>query len=117
MNLTPQQFLNIIQDKNRLLTAKNDEYQELMLSQADAEYAFNIAYAKKILEFKAGGEPVTTQKTLALGDKAIAKLKLELDVADAMVKACKQSMRVIEKGIDSARSGLSWLKAELLNTK
>ena len=117
MNLTPQHYLNIIQDKNIQLTAKNDEYAELMKDHTEAEYTFNVAYTEKILRLKIDGEPVTTQKTIALGDKVIAKLKLELDVADAMVKACKQSMRVLEKGIDSARSGLSWLKIEKYNTK
>ena len=115
--MNPQQLLNAIQDKNRQLTAKNDEYEQLMIDHAEAEYAFNVAYATKILELKSDGEPVTTQKTLALGDRAIAKLKLRVDVTDALVKANKQSMRAIEKGIDSARSGLSWLKAEMLNTK
>ena len=111
--MNPQQLLNAIQQKNRELTAKNDEYKQLQIAFAEAEYAYNVAYATKILELKADGEAVTTQKVLALGDKAVAKLKLDMEIARTMVKTCAKSMSVIETGIDSARSTLSWFKAEL----
>ena len=117
MPLTPNDIMKGMQEKNRLLTAKNDEYAQLAEKRADAEYAYNIAYARKIVELKASGEPVTIMSKLAAGDKSVAGCKRDLDIADGVLKACRESMKSLASAIDTYRSILSWLKEERLRTQ
>ena len=111
--MTPQDLMNGIQEKNRLLTAKNDDLPTLVQTKAQAEHDYNIAVAERTLGLKIGGEPVTTLKAIVSGDKTIAKLKMDYDVADGVLRACYKSIDILMTNIDSYRTLLSFLKEEM----
>lgn len=109
--MDPQKYLNRLETKNRELSVKNSEYKDLLIDRAEAEKNHSIALAQKTLELKAE-HPVTIIKKLADGDKNVADLKFRADVAEAMVKACLQSMKNIHAVMDGTRSTLTWLRSE-----
>jgi hypothetical protein len=111
--MNPTKYLKGLDQKNRELSMKNSEFQELNEKRAKAEYAHSVALARKILELKAEGQAATLIPKLAAGDKVVAQLKMEMDVADGVCRACRESMRNLHGMIDSYRTTLSWLKAEM----
>ena len=113
MDLSPGQIMQGLTKQNRLLTAKNDEYQELIAKRAEAERVYNIAVAEKTIALRMGDTPVTVIDKMVKGDKTIAKLKYDFDVAQGVEKACLLAIKTAMSAIDTYRSLLSWLKAEL----
>ena len=65
--MTPQQIMDGMAEKNRLLTAKNDEYVSLAETAAEKERDYTQALAKKILSLRSEGIPVTILKDIAKG--------------------------------------------------
>ena len=99
-------------EKNRNLTSKNDEYVGLAEVAAEKERNYQQALAKKILSLRAENTPVTILKDIAKGGH-VADLKFEWDVAAAITKACLNAIKILTSQIDTYRSLLSWLKAEM----
>ena len=99
--------------KNRMLTQKNEEYLELSEKRAQTERTYKVVYAQKLLELKSHGTPITIAKDLAAGDIQASKAKFEYEVAMAVEKACLENIKDLRSQIDTYRSLLSWLKAEL----
>ena len=114
-DLTPAEILQGMSDDKRLLASKNQEYLRLIQQKAEAEKVYNIAVAEKTLRFKSDGHPISIISSLVKGDKYVADLKKNYDIADGICKACQESMKDVRASIDSARSYLSWLKAEMTN--
>jgi len=110
---TPQQVMDGMSQKNQLLTSKNTEYTELSEKYASAKRDYNIGYAKKVIELKTAGNPTTIIKELVKGDKIIANLGYQMDVSEGVMKACRESMSDIRAALDSYRSLLTWMRAEL----
>lgn len=117
MNITPQNILNLLQEKNRQLTMKNDEYAKLSEKLAAAKRDFKIARAQKIIKLKIAGESVTLIPKLVEGDKIVSDLEYIMDVAEGVYKACRESINDIRNAIETGRSMLSWLKVELHENK
>ena len=115
--MTPNEIMTGMRKKNIELSAKNDELVRLNDKMAQAEMEYNIAYAEKILRLKMDGEPVTTAKDLARGDKAVAKLKYALVGAEGAFNACRESIKDLRGALETYRSILSWLKAEMEMSK
>ena len=113
MELTPGQIMAGLTKQNQLLTSKNDEYQELIAKRAEAERVYNIAVSEKTIALRMSDTPVSIISSQVKGDKTIAMLKYEYDVALGVEKACLQSIKAYMSAIDTYRSLLSWLKAEL----
>jgi len=111
--MNPQQIINGLEDKNRQLTLKNDELAELYQSLSEAERQYNIAYAQKVTQLRMDGEPITLAKDLAKGDKIIADLFYKMRIAEGVLNACREKIKDLRSAIDTYRSLLSWLKAEL----
>ena len=111
--MNPQQIINGLEEKNRQLTIKNDELAELYVKHAEAERNYNIEYAKKVTQLRINGEPVTLAKELAKGDKVIADLFYKMRITEGVLNACREKIKDIRSAIDTYRSLLSWLKAEL----
>jgi len=114
--MNPQGILDNLNRKGRDLSLKNEETQELIQKRADAERNFQVALAQTITKLKIDGTPITVIKDLAKGDKVVANLKYELDIAEGILRACYKSMDVITTQIDVLRSQLSWLKGEMNRT-
>ena len=111
--MTPAAIMNGLADKNRLLTAKNQEYIDLAEKKAQAERDYNIKVRVETMDLRSSGEPVTIIPTLVKGVVIVANLKFDLDVASAVERACLESIKDLRSQIDTYRSLLSWLKAEL----
>ena len=115
--MTPQQLIDVIADKNRDLTKKNDELKELYEKQAETKRNYLTALAQEITTLKIAGQSVTIIKDLAKGNKGVAELGYKADVAYGVRDVCKERIADLRTGIDSSRSILSWLKAEMEITK
>lgn len=113
MKYDPQTLMDGMSKKNLLLSAKNDEYAQLSEKRAEAERLHSIAVRVETLHLKDEGMAVTLIPTLVKGTEKIANLKYDLDVAEAVLRACVESLRDIRSAIDTYRSMLSWLKEEL----
>ena len=111
--MTPAQVIQVLENKNRMLTQKNDEYPDLVESKAQAERDYKIMVREQILRHKSEGHPATLILKLVDGHKIVAELKFKLDIADALVKANLESCKSTVTQIDSARSLLTWMRAEL----
>ena len=115
--ITPAQIMDGMAEKNRKLTDLNEDYIDFVEKRAQAERDYNIAVAKKTLEYKSDGQSITIIGTLVKGDKAVADLKLKMDVAEGMAKVCLLKIKEVTSAIDTYRSLLAWQKAELLRTE
>ena len=58
---------------------------------ADAERAYRVALAKKILELHAEGKAWTVTADIARGDKDVADLRYERDVAEGVKQAAQDA--------------------------
>lgn len=115
--MTPQQIMDGMAEKNRMLTQKNEEYLTLVEKRAQAERALNIAVARVTLEHKADGQSITLIDKLVKGDKTVADLKYQFDVAEGIEKACLLSIKSLMGAIDTYRSLLTWQRAEMLRSE
>ena len=111
--MNPSEIMAVLQKKNNMLTQKNEEYIELSQKRAEAERNYKIAYAERMLTLKSDGTPVTIIRDAVSGNRGVADLKFQYEVAAAIEKACLESMKDIREGIGSARSILTWLREEL----
>jgi len=111
-NMSPDEALRGLEEKNRQLTMKNDEYTPLTERYAAAKRDYRIARAKKMMEIKMAGTSITLIPNLANGDGIVADLRYKMDVAEGVVKANVESMKDIRSAIDSYRSILTWLREE-----
>ena len=115
--MDPQKELDGMQQKNILLEAKNTEYAELIEKYAMAKMEHRIAYRTTVIDLKKQGEAVTTMLALAKGDPVVAKLEYTMIVAEGVMKANRESMADLRTAIDSYRSRLAWIKAEMFRTE
>lgn len=102
----------IIAEKNRLLTSTNQEYIELAQAMAEAEKAYNMRYARDLLQLKEEGTPMAIIKEVCKGSPKVAQANLELNLAEMKMKACLEALKNIRIAIDSARSVLTWIREE-----
>lgn len=109
--LSPAELMHGMSEKNRLLTQKNEEYIKLVEKRAQAELSYNKAYANAIAKRRIDGDPTTIIKELAKGD--VSHFSFDLAIADGVMKACLESIKDIRTAIDSYRSLLVWLRAEM----
>ncbi len=81
---------------------------------AQAEYNYKVALSERALKMRADDVPVTLINTTVYGDKAVAKRRLERDIADAMyqtskenINALKLKIRVLQAQVDKEWSTTS----------
>lgn len=70
---------------------------------AEAEQAYRVALAQKILLLRDAGFPATLIGDLARGDREVARLKLERDCAESVYDSAKEAINVYKKQIDVLR--------------
>jgi len=115
--LTPQQIIDGLTARNRELTAKNDELSRLTEKAAQAKRDYQIAKARKMLDMKMEGTSVTLIPETVKGDKTVADLQYAWDVAEGVLLACRERIKDLRTQIDTYRSVLTWLRAEMLRTE
>ena len=93
--------------QNEWLFLKLTEQKKLVIDAAQTEHDYRIAVAKKVLELRAEGVPVTVISDLTRGEKLIAKLKLDRDIAKGMSDACNQAIMAIRASMSGLQSLIS----------
>lgn len=88
-----------LQDKQQILERALGELGKRGRAKAMAEHDYRIALAQEMLKKREQGFPVTLISDLCRGEKAIAKLKFERDVADAMYSAALEAINAYKLGI------------------
>lgn len=115
--MTPQSIIEGMKKKNQELSALNSMYGRLSERYAVAERDFNVALAQEILNLRAGGESATLAPTLAKGEKHVADLRMKMLIAEGVLNANRESIKNHRGALETYRSLLSWLKAEMELTK
>ena len=82
-------------------------------AKAKAERDYRVALAKKMLELRAEGTPVTIISDLCRGDEEIARLKMERDIAESLyesnmqfIYSTKLNIDIIQNQINATHKGL-----------
>lgn len=112
--MTPVQIEAQLKKSGRTLQVKNEELKELGVKKAEAEKIYRIELAKKYLELKPN-YPATLVSDLARGDKYIAQLKQERDIADVLFDACREKIKDLRDEIGIMRSLLAQQRMEYEN--
>ena len=81
--------MRVLQDK---LNLAQRELKKRGISKAKAEAEYRIALAEKILIERDNNVPVTIINDICRGDRKIAKLKMERDIADTLYESCLQAI-------------------------
>ena len=111
--MTPQEIMDGMASKNRMLTQKNKEYLDLSEKWAQSKREYRKAIAKEILKLKSEGTAISIIKTVAQGSKIVADFEFQMLVAEAVKNACLDAIKDIRIALESYRSLLSWLKSEM----
>lgn len=95
-----QKKVHLLDKALRELPARGEKY-------ANSECAYRVSLAKKILEERDKGTPVTIIGDVCRGDECIAKCKLERDIAQSLYDSAKEAcnvyklqVRLLENQID-----------------
>lgn len=95
------------------LTLAITELKKRGREKAKAEMDYRVALQKKILLERDKGTPVTIINDICKGDKEIAKLKFQRDVAETFydtakekVLATKLEIRIVEEEMQAERKGI-----------
>lgn len=102
-----------LQEKNLWLVGKLSMHKDLVLKAAQTEHDYRVALAKKMVEMRADGQPATIMPDICRGDKAIAKLKLDRDIAQGLADTNMMAIRSIQSIMSGLQSMLSRHRAEM----
>jgi len=73
-----------------------------------AEESYRLALAQKIVEIHAEGTAWSATADLARGDKTVARLKRDRDIAEGVVEAAKQAGWRASKDRDDVAAFIGW---------
>lgn len=88
-----------MQDRQRLLERALGELGKRGRAKAQAEHDYRVALAQEILKKRDAGYPATLIGDLCRGERSIAKLKFERDVAETMYAAALEAINAYKLGI------------------
>lgn len=88
-----------LRDKQNLLERALGEFGRRGREHADAEQAYRVGLAKKILIERDKGTPVTIINDVCRGDREIARLKFNRDVAEVSYEAAGEAIQVYKLSI------------------
>ena len=113
VEMTPSEIIRGLEHYNRELSKKNAELLDLAETKAQAERTFNVKAAQKAVELKKASVPMAIITLMIKGDSEVSLARYDYDIAEATYRACLERIRDIRTAIDTYRSLLSWLKAEM----
>lgn len=93
MSTQPYDFGQAVAAAHRasdLQRGAEDALRDAVRTHANSERLYRSALARKIVELRAQGDPVTLAADLARGDENVAALRYERDVADGLRKVAEQ---------------------------
>lgn len=85
-------LISKISSRTRLLDAAIKEVGKRGRSYAEAERSYRVALAKKTMEEREKGTPVTIISDICRGDREIAKLRFERDCAEVVYKSAMEAI-------------------------
>ena len=97
--MSGQDLFMELQDKQKLLEQALKELGRRGRAKADSEQKYRVALAQEILIKRDKGLPATLIGDLCRGEKHIAKLKFERDVAETMYTAALEAINAYKLGI------------------
>ncbi len=102
-----------LRDKQTMLEKALGEFGRRGRDYAQAEQDYRVAIAQKMLVERDKGLPATILSDVCRGDKEIAKLKFNRDVAEVMYKAAEEAIQSYKLGIRMLDSQISreWNRA------
>ena len=92
-------LISEISQKSKLLDAAVQELGKRGRSYAQSEQEYRIALAKRILDERSKGTPVTIISDICRGDREIAKLRFERDCAEVVYKSALEAGCTGGKGV------------------
>lgn len=90
------ELINEIGQKSKLLDAAVRELGIRGRAYAQAEQDYRIALAEKIISERDKGTPATICSDICRGDRRIAKLRFERDVAEVVYKSAMESINSLK---------------------
>jgi len=107
-----QDLVNELNQYRHNLNKAIDEIKARGKAKAEAERNYRIELAKKILELRASGTPVSIINDLARGDEKIANLKMKRDIEESLYESnmqriyeCKINIDWLQSQIEAERKG------------
>ena len=97
--MSGQELFIEMEDKRMLLERALGELGKRGRTRAAAEQEYRVALAQEMLKKRDAGYPATLIGDLCRGEKHIAKLKFERDVADTMYAAALEAINAYKLGI------------------
>ena len=85
-------LVNDIRDKSRMLDVAITELKRRGQKYAEAEKAYRIALARRILDEREKGTPVTIISDICRGSTQIAGLRFERDCAEVVYKSAMEAI-------------------------
>lgn len=103
-------LINEIGQKSRLLDAAIKELRARGSAYAQAEKEYRIAMAKKIMEEREKGTPVTIISDICRGSPDIAKLRFDRDCSEVVYKSALEAINALKLQIRilDAQLGREW---------
>ena len=95
-----QDLINELNHHRQSLNYAIKELKERGNNKAKAERDYRVALAKKMLELREKGTPVTIISDLCRGDEEIARLKMERDIAESLYDSNMQFIYSTKLNID-----------------
>lgn len=110
--MSGQDLINDVKREMDTLSAACVELRRRGENRANTEKEYRIALATKILEEREKGTPVTIISDICRGDRKIANLKYDRDIADTLYDTCieginatKLRLKIMENQIDREYRG------------
>lgn len=110
---TLEEYAKNLMEKSRWLKAKLSEQRSLVEKSAKSEHEYRVALAQTMTTLRINGEPTTLIPDLARGDKNVAKLRMESQVASGVSDACREAIRALQSDMSAIQTLVSALKAEM----
>ncbi len=92
--MSGQDLMLELSGKVALIDKALNEYGNRGRAFAKAEQDYKVALAQKILTERDKGTPVTIISDICRGDKSVARLRFERDVAETVYKAAGEAIQV-----------------------
>lgn len=83
-----------IEKYNNLLETAVTEMRKRSRDLAEKEYLYKTALSKRLVELRAEGQAVTHLSDIARGEKEIAKLRLDRDIAQGLYDSSKEAINM-----------------------
>lgn len=99
MSESGQDLFIELRDKQQSLETALGELGKRGRAKSTAEQNYRIALAQKILQERDKGTPVTIISDVCRGDREIARLKFDRDVAEVMFSAAMEAIQTYKLGI------------------